>query len=226
VTAGRTRRAGPDLRVERRLLRSGIRRLGAMDEVGRGSPAGPVVVGVVVIDAAVTPAPRGVRDSKLLTPQRREALVPAIEGWVCEWAIGRADAVEVDSWGLTAALRLAGERALALLVAPVDLVLLDGAHDWLTPPEPSGPGDAAKPASGVRPPVVTRVRADRTCSSVAAASVLAKVDRDALMVGLSAHYPGYGWEDNKGYGTPAHLEAIGRLGPTPHHRTTWRISPV
>jgi ribonuclease HII len=196
-----------------------------MDEVGRGAPAGPVYVGVVVIDATVSRPLAGVRDSKLLTPAVRESLVPAVHRWAVDWAVGDAGAAEVDRHGLTGALRLAGHRALAGLVAPPDLVLLDGGHDWLTPPEGTGGPDAA---AGARPAVtvVTRVRADLTCASVAAASVLAKVARDSVMVELARSFPGYGWEENKGYGTPTHLDALRRLGPTPHHRVTWRLPAV
>jgi len=219
------RRVAPTLRVERRLLRDGARRLGSMDEVGRGAPAGPVHVGVVVIDATVSRPPAGVRDSKLLAPAARESLVPGLCRWAVDWAVGDAGAAEVDRYGLTGALRLAGQRALAQLTAPPDMVLLDGGHDWLTPPagtEGSDDGPPARPAVTV----VTRVKADLTCASVAAASVLAKVARDAVMVELAGSFPGYGWEENKGYGTPTHLDALRRLGPTPHHRVTWRLPAV
>ncbi|HVC67211.1 MAG TPA: ribonuclease HII [Acidimicrobiales bacterium] len=215
----RNRRAAPTLRLERRLLRDGATRLAGMDEVGRGSPAGPVLVGVVVVDAATPPAPVGVRDSKLVVPAAREALVPRIRAWAAG-AVGAAGPAEVDAVGVTGALRLAGLRALAQLDVAPDLVLLDGVHDWLT-------GTAAGGSDGDILPepvrVVTKVRADRTCASVAAASILAKVARDAVMTGLSADYPDYGWHANKGYGTAAHLEALARLGPTPHHRLTWRM---
>jgi ribonuclease HII len=201
--------------VERRLLRDGAGLLASMDEVGRGAPAGPVAVGVVVIHASTPPAPSGVRDSKLLTAPAREALVPAVERWAADAAVGTATADEVDAFGVVGALRLAGQRALAALVIRPDLVLLDGSHDWMTDPDPV-PG-----ATGV--PVVTRVKADLTCASVAAASILAKVHRDAMMTGLDLEYPGYGLAVNKGYGTADHLAALQRLGPTPQHRVSWRL---
>lgn len=205
----------PTLRLERRLLRSGVHRLGAMDEVGRGSPAGPLHVGLVVMDRSTARPPTGIRDSKLLTPGTRERLVPQIESWATAWAVGTATPVEIDALGLTAALRLAGTRALGQVGEPPDVVVLDGNHDWLTP-------DGA-PTTTVRPEVHARVRADLTCTSVAAASILAKVARDAVMVELAADYPGYQWESNKGYGTDAHFDAIRRLGTTPHHRRSWRL---
>jgi len=215
----RGRRAAPTLRLERRLLREGAVRVGGMDEVGRGSPAGPVVVGVVVVDATTPPAPAGVRDSKAVVPAAREALVPRVRAWAAG-AVGAAGPAEVDALGVTGALRLAGLRALAGLDVAPDLVLLDGDHDWLTGP-PAGRADGEILPGPVR--VVTQVRADRTCASVAAASILAKVARDAVMTGLSADFPDYGWHANKGYGTAEHLEALARLGPTPHHRLTWRL---
>jgi len=214
--AGRRPAAVPTLRTERRLLRTGVTRLGAMDEVGRGSPAGPLLVGLVVLDASTGRPPMGIRDSKLLAATSRERLVPQIEAWAVATAVGTATSVEIDALGLTGALRLAGTRALAQVGAGPDLVLLDGIHDWLTD------ADAPDGAHG-RPVVHTRAGADRTCTSVAAASILAKVARDAVMVGLAGSYPAYGWEANKGYGTEAHFAAIRRLGTTPHHRLSWRL---
>jgi len=234
--ARRAARRPPTLRVERRLLRGGATLLAAMDEVGRGSPAGPVYVGVVVVDGATPPAPAGVRDSKLVPAMARESLVPSVEVWAVDSALGAASAAEVDRLGIIGALGQAGRRALAGLSCRPDLVLLDGAHDWLSPALQDGDGGAGPkgspsgaqvgipartPLIGI--PVVTRVRADLTCASVAAASILAKVARDAVMTELAGDFPGYGWEANKGYGTPDHLEALRRLGPTPHHRVTWRL---
>ncbi len=194
-----------------------------MDEVGRGSPAGPVFVGLVVLDVGVGRPPTGIRDSKLLAAPAREGLAPGIRAWATAWALGSAAPDEVDAFGVTGALRLAGRRALGRLAEPPDVVLLDGNHDWLS--VGGGSGDAVDHAEvhrgGVE--VVTRIKADRTCTSVAAASILAKVARDAVMVALAAEYPGYGWEANKGYGTEAHLAAIRRLGTTPHHRLSWRL---
>ena len=217
----RARRTAPTLRVERGLLRRGATLVAGMDEVGRGSPAGPLHVGVVVVDAATPPAPAGVRDSKLLAPARREALVPAVRSWAVACAVGWAGPGEVDAHGVVGALRLAGHRALAQLGCRPDVVLLDGGHDWLTGPAAPLVDGGAPPGSGVR--VVTRVKADLSCASVAAASILAKVERDAVMCALSARHPAYGWADNKGYGTAGHLEALALLGPTPHHRVSWRL---
>ena len=156
-----------------------------MDEVGRGAPAGPVHVGLVILERDTGRAPGGVRDSKLLTAAARRRLAPAIEGWAAACAVGSAGPVVVDALGVTGALRLAGLRALAAVGEVPDVVILDGNHDWLT-----GVDCASR--------VVTRIKADRTCTSVAAASILAKVARDAVMVALSADHPAYGWDANKG----------------------------
>lgn len=208
----------PTLRVERALLREGHRLVASVDEVGRGALAGPASVGVVLVDATVRTAPAGVRDSKLLTPAAREALVPRIRRWALGYAVGHAGPEEVDEVGILGALRLAALRALATLPVP-DLVLLDGSHDWLSDPMSGG---LFTPAT---PPVRTLIKADMSCSSVAAASVLAKVERDALMVGLHDAHPEYGWALNKGYFAPEHVAALVARGATVHHRRSWRLPP-
>src|SRR5436305_3420097 len=115
-----------------------------MDEVGRGALAGPVTVGVVVVDLESRTAPSGVRDSKLLAPAAREALVPRLRRWARAHAVGHAEPEEIDAYGIIAALRLAGRRALASLAAVPTCVLLDGNHDWLTErPGPEPPEEQA-----------------------------------------------------------------------------------
>lgn len=247
--------AVPHLLVERALLAAGARVVVGMDEVGRGALAGPVSVGVVAVDARTPAGPRGVADSKLLTPAARTALLPALATWGLARAVGHASAAEIDRLGIIGALRLAGRRALARLALPVDVVLLDGKHDWLTPPPQAGFFDAdaeadadawLDPDAGARSDpeggtgrssavlraadsgwatavVHTRVKADLTCASVAAASVLAKCERDALMCAYSADHPEYGWSGNKGYGSPDHLAALRAIGPSPLHRISWRL---
>lgn len=223
----------PDLRHERSLLRSGARVVVGMDEVGRGALAGPVSVGAVAVDLRTRACPPGVADSKLLTPLARERLLPALGRWGIARAVGHAGPDEIDALGIIAALRLAGHRALASLgalgVVP-DVVLLDGSHDWLSRPRQGeldlaarNPADEVVAGVGPAPAVRTRVKADRTCASVAAASVLAKCERDALMVGLDGSHPAYGWAGNKGYGAPEHLAALRELGPSPLHRCSWRL---
>ena len=216
----------PSLRVERALQRSGHRLLAGMDEVGRGALAGPVSVGVVVIDETVRSAPIGVKDSKLLTEKARTVLVPRIRRWAVAHAVGHAGPDEIDAIGIMAALRLAGMRALAGLGVVPDLVILDGNHDWLTAPTEVGLFAFADDAGPTTPPVTTMIKADLKCSSVAAASVLAKVERDELMVALSQEHPAYGWSLNKGYAAPEHMDALARLGPCELHRRSWRLPGV
>jgi len=185
-----------------------------MDEVGRGAVAGPVAVGAVAVDPAVVLVPDGLRDSKLLTERRREALYPVLTVWGTARGVGLASSREVDELGIVRALGLAGARALLQLheagvAIAASLVLLDGSHDWLTP--------ALRHPPGVR----TRVKADRDCASVAGASVLAKVHRDRIMATSDIEHPGYGWASNKGYGAPEHLAAIRATGPSPLHRLSF-----
>jgi ribonuclease HII len=203
------------LRVERALLR-GIRAggfLGAVDEVGRGALAGPVAVGLVLIDRDVGPPPRGVRDSKACDASTRERLGPLVRRWATRSAVGMSSPQEIDAVGITAALALAAVRAINAVGALPDVVLLDGSHDWLAPSAP-----------GIE--VVTRVKADTTCAAVAAASIIAKVARDDRMRALASDYPAYRWEANKGYAAPDHVAALERLGPTPWHRLSWRLPGV
>ena len=206
--------ADPTLEVEAALHAGGHRYVIGCDEVGRGAIAGPVAVGLAVVDLGVGVHPTGLRDSKMLAEKRREELAPLAARWALFTAVGLATADEVDRIGIIAALGLAGKRALTTLhelgaSVRESVILLDGSHDWLTP-------------ALVSPlPVRTRVKADQDCSSVAAASVVAKVHRDRLMIDADAVTPGYGWTGNKGYGSAAHYEAIGRLGPSAMHRRTW-----
>lgn len=217
----------PSLRVERALQREGFVRLAGMDEVGRGALAGPVSVGVVVIDASTRSAPTGVRDSKLLTPAARTAMVPRVQRWATEYAVGHAHATEIDQIGIIAALRLAGRRALAQLTEVPDLVILDGSHDWLT--DPAGTGLLALVSDVPQtPPVRTMVKADMKCSSVAAASVLAKVERDGMLIEMHEQHPHFNWAGNKGYSAPDHLAALDVHGPCELHRRSWRrfVTPL
>ncbi|MFD1719388.1 ribonuclease HII [Georgenia deserti] len=206
-----------------------------MDEVGRGALAGPVSVGVAVVDATTSRRmPRGLADSKLLTAQAREALVAPVRAWCVAGGVGHASPAEIDEFGIMAALRLAGRRALAGLAAQglrPGLVLLDGNHDWLAPPVQTDlftPEPPEVPVPGTDeivpvPPVRTQIKADARCAVVAAASVLAKVERDAMMVAHAPNHPQYRWEGNKGYSAPEHLAALREHGPCELHRRSWRL---
>jgi ribonuclease HII len=217
------RDAKVSLRVERDLLASGVQVLCSVDEVGRGALSGPVTVGMVLIDATVRRSLPGVRDSKLLTAQARVDLVPRIRRWALACSTGHASAAEIDEVGIIAALRLAGRRALSALPVAPDAILLDGNHDWLSVP---GQGQLFADEAGEDSPcapVTTRIKADLTCASVAAASVIAKTERDALMTALSRRHPDYRWDENKGYATPEHLAAIRLHGSCVQHRRSWRL---
>lgn len=214
----------PTLRLERSLLRERCTVLACADEVGRGALSGPVSVGVVAITASTRTAPQGVRDSKLLTPDARVRLAPRIRRWAAThgagYGVGHASPAEIDDVGIMAAMRLAARRALEQVATPPDLVLLDGNHDYLSVPDQASLFDVAEVPL---PPVVTAIKADLRCAAVAAASILAKTERDALMVELAREHPEYGWHENKGYAAPAHVEALRTHGPSHHHRRSWSL---
>jgi len=214
--------AGPTLDRELDIFAQGVTTIVAMDEVGRGSVFGPCSVGAVVIDRGVGPWPGALRDSKLLSARARVALVGPLREWVRDAAVGDASAAEIDEFGLTCALRLAGRRALAQLVASPEVVLLDGSFDWLSTPRESPLVSPNYPVVHV-PEVRTQVKADLTCASVAAASVFAKVHRDAVIEELASLAPGYDLSSNKGYLTVAHAAGLRRLGPSRYHRHTWNL---
>lgn len=208
----------PTLRLERTLLREGARLVIGMDEVGRGAIAGPVAVGVSIVDLGTRTAPEGLKDSKLLAEPKREELQPKVARWSRHAAVGMASNERIEQIGIIAALGLAARRALeAIRDSGVDLtgavVLLDGKHDWLSP---AIDGALA---------VTMRIKADRTCASVAGASVLAKVARDRLMIDNDAVHPGYLWTSNKGYASAEHYAGIDRIGASPLHRWSWLKQP-
>ena len=195
----------PTLRVERAFRKAGDRIVCGIDEVGRGSWAGPVTVAAVV---APDHHLRGVRDSKLLTPAERSACAERIRAWATAIGVGHATHRECDELGMTEALRRAALRALVGLercgVVP-DRIILDGNHDYLRANER----------------VRTIVKGDATVLSVAAASVVAKVTRDELMAEAAEHYPAYGFETNRGYPAPVHKCALAAYGPSAIHRRSW-----
>jgi ribonuclease HII len=214
-------KTSPTIEFERSLTQGGVRFIIGIDEVGRGAVAGPVAVGVALIDThspAFADIPSGLRDSKLLSERQREALQPLIETWMHAGSVGMVDASVIDEKGIVYSLALSASRGLTSLLEQAGVaaaiardgavILLDGTHNWLE-----------GHTGGL--PVTVRAKADRDCASVAAASVLAKVARDHLMVELAAEHPGYGFEGHKGYASELHIKAIRSLGPSAVHRKTW-----
>ncbi|MGZ6316301.1 MAG: ribonuclease HII [Anaerolineales bacterium] len=221
-------RTNPDLSFERRLWKSGLRFLAGLDEAGRGALAGPVAVGAVVLpnDPSVLLGGRGereraearttihrtttlvgVRDSKQMTPEEREEAAPKIKALALAWGVGLASAEEIDAEGIVTATRLAALRAVEQLGLFPDYLLTDFRLEL---PELDIPQTAL-------------VRGDGKCLSIAAASVLAKTTRDALMREIDIDVPGYGLSRHKGYGTPAHLLALRSMGQSAVHRKSFTI---
>lgn len=192
----------PTLDLEAQLWRQGLTRVAGVDEVGRGSLAGRVVAAAVIFPPHLDPQLlAGVRDSKQLTPQQREALVPVIRAHALEIGLGSATVREIERLNIRQATILAMRRALGML-DPVDHVLVDGL------PVLGGSETAL-------------VKGDQRSLSIAAASIIAKVQRDHWMQHLHTFHPHYQWDRNKGYGTPAHRQALENWGSCTHHRRTF-----
>ncbi len=197
----------PHLQKEIALLKQGYRFVAGLDEAGRGAWAGPVVAAAVILPLHRPNLPAqltGLRDSKLLSPAQRERLFEVIQTTAAGWAVGLASAAQVDDLNVVGATRLAMQQALAALPIAPDYLLLD----HLKLPAVPLPQDAFP-------------KADNISLSVAAASVLAKVTRDRLMVELHRQYPQYAFDRHKGYGTQLHQTALAKFGPTPAHRLSY-----
>ena len=194
----------PTRSLEKELWVAGYDIVVGIDEVGRGAWAGPLMVG-----AAVLPREKrvnGVRDSKMLSEANRERLFDRIAGWCDAWAVGGASQEECDELGMADAQRLAARRAVDALGVRPDAAVVDGKWNFLT---------------GAVPHVEMRVKADRTCLAVAAASILAKVTRDRIMRDCAESYPHWSFDTNKGYPCPLHKAALQGYGPSAIHRRTW-----
>lgn len=212
----------PSLDLENELWAKGSRFVIGMDEVGRGAIAGPVAVGVAVIDRldpkSSTPWPVKLCDSKLISEKVRNEIVEPVATWVRASAVGMVSASDIDQHGIVNALATAGASALEQILANSQfrteiitdgaVIILDGSHNWIGPK-----------SSGLE--VMVRTKADRDCVSVAAASVVAKVARDNLMIELDRTVQGYGLAGHKGYASASHIEAVRALGPSGEHRVTW-----
>lgn len=272
----------PTYEVESALFDRGYDIIVGIDEVGRGSLAGPVMLGAAamkapqdrsvadanctsgthhssanghvsvdshvavedhVVDEGCSAAdrhasvegydiPEGLRDSKLLSAHRRQSLVTSLKQWAFAYAVGQSTNAEIDEWGIAHALGIAALRALASLQQALYergqlrdsmAVILDGPNDFITKAHHS----FHAPSLRVAPDVYTLVKADRRSVCVACASVLAKVQRDEYMIALSKsnkQFAPYRWQDNKGYGSLAHRQAIAQFGPSALHRLSWHLT--
>ena len=206
----------PTTDLERQLLSSGASSVIGLDEVGKGAWAGPLVIGAAVLTLDVINASNaqqlmgGARDSKQLSEIKREAMFDHVAATCGSWAIGAASHEECDRLGMNKAQKLATQRALEQLAHRVDLrssaAIIDGKWDFVSPHVGR---------------VVTQVKADASCLSVSAASVLAKVSRDRLMREYASDFPMWSLDTNKGYPCPKHRVALQGYGPSAIHRVSW-----
>ena len=186
---------GPDFEMEKAAYAAGMLHVAGVDEVGRGPLAGPVTAAAVVLDPLLIP--EGLNDSKQLSKKRREALAELLAGCAM---------VSIEQVNMLPASHRAMQRAVGGLPVVPDQVLVDGA---IVP-------------HGMNLPVIPVVKGDTRCLSISAASIVAKIARDRIMVDLAQQHPGYGWETNMGYGSKSHMAALRNLGVTPHHRRTFK----
>ena len=195
----------PTFIEEKRLRKQGYRLIAGIDEAGRGPLAGPIVAAALILPAGKRPSwINGIRDSKLLTPEKREYFYECMTWDGVSFGVGIIDNLVIDDQGIAVANRMAMRSAVEQLPIRPDFLLID----YLSLPE------VALPQKGI-------VDGDYLCISIAAASIVAKVTRDRLMIKLDSQYPGYGMAHHKGYATPEHLEALQFLGPCPIHRKTF-----
>jgi ribonuclease HII len=207
----------PHAARERLLFDSGAKTIVGIDEVGKGSWAGPLVIGIAMLSREMifsdepAVALGGVRDSKQLSEFQREEIFDQVAAKCLRWSIGAASALECDQLGMVEAQRLATARGFAALAeASVDVAIVDGRWDFVSP-------HARK--------VLVEVKADTDCVSVAAASVLAKVSRDRMMRSLAGDYTQWHFDTNKGYPCPKHRTALQGYGPSAIHRKSWAFMP-
>ena len=193
----------PDDSLERDARARGYLRIAGVDEVGRGPLAGPVTAAAVILNP--DDIPEGLNDSKKLTASRRAALEEALTA-SSQVSVAHATVAEIDQINILRASHLAMERAVAALTPAPDYLLIDGN---LIP-------------RGLTIPAQAVVKGDARSVSISAASIMAKMCRDRIMVDLAQQHPGYGWETNAGYPSPAHKQALRNLGVTPHHRRSFK----
>jgi len=197
----------PDLSYEKKLWKAGFTLVAGLDEAGRGAWAGPVAAGAVILpaDASIIETLMGVRDSKQMTPRQRAIWAEKIKSAARAWGVGMASNAEIDSLGILPATRLAMQRALEQLGCAPEQLLVDAVR---------------LPEISIQQKAL--IKGDVHVLSIAAASVLAKTTRDALMVTLDEAFPGYGLARHKGYGTAFHRSALAKLGASEIHRKSFR----
>ncbi|HEX7885561.1 MAG TPA: ribonuclease HII [Phenylobacterium sp.] len=193
---------GPTLLLEKAFIGGPVC---GVDEAGRGPWAGPVSAAAVILDANPRKVPKGLDDSKKLTAKAREALEVEIKAKAVAWGVGFASVEEIHQLNILHATGLAMRRAIEALAVQPAFALVDGNYRFKLPCE-----------------VKTVVGGDGKSKSIAAASILAKVARDRLMMEMDVLYPGYGFASHKGYNAPVHVEALVSLGPCEIHRRAWR----
>jgi ribonuclease HII len=199
----------PHFKHEQEWQGRGKLRVAGVDEVGRGPLAGPVYAAAVILDPARLKELKGLNDSKKMTPEKREDLFPRIQACALAWAVGWADEKEIDRHNILQASFLAMRRALDKLDPPPDLVLVDGSQ-----------------SPGRERHYVTLIGGDGISLSIAAASVLAKVSRDRVMLELHERFPAYGFDRHKGYATSTHLKALREYGPCEVHRRSFLSNQI
>lgn len=199
------------LALEKTLLTEPGSSVISLDEVGRGAIAGPLAVGAVWLDKTNLDTISFARDSKSMSSKRREEMFEKLERTGIAYGIGWVEAEVIDEIGITASLRRAAHLAKADLPEPTSY-LVDGNLDFIS--EPGSPPD---------PRVVLQIKGDANCASIAAASVLAKVSRDRVMIEMDDEYPGYGFAGHKGYGAKTHYLALQQKGFSPIHRKSWKL---
>ncbi len=205
--APRTPRLAPTLQWENELHAQGAHVVAGIDEVGKGSWAGPLVVGIAIVDyEKVAVEDLLARDSKILSEKKREEIFDTVAAQCLDWSLGIVEASECDALGMSAAQRLATKRALDALTVKPDAVIADGKWDFVSP---------------LVPRVMMQVKADAVSASVAAASVLAKVSRDRMMRNYAVQYPHWNFEGSKGYPCPKQRAGLREHGVSPLHRVSW-----
>jgi ribonuclease HII len=202
------------IEVEEQGYLRGFQSIAGLDEVGRGPLAGPVIAAAVVLPRGFKYP--GIKDSKLMTADQREAMATIIKAHALCWAIGMVEVEEIDRINILSASLLAMAKAVVSLKPPPDYLLIDGKETI-----PPGWFRTDERRAGSLPEQKTLVKGDQRCVSIAAASILAKVARDEIMVELDKKYPEYGFAIHKGYSSAAHLEALRRAGPCPIHRKSF-----